>query len=260
MKVKRYAILTGIFLVLLGVVFVGLQIYLWFVSNAETKNLLNTVQESVEVTVTTENSANQNLAVSKLDFVTVDFADLKKRNSDVVSWLKYDTLGINIPIVQTVDNEYYLDRDLDKNKSKLGWVFADVRSNMESLGFNTVLYGHNASNMQMFGSLKTIMNQKMPLTEEQKIIQFSTPYSEMVFEVVSVYVTDYEDWQYVEQVFVDQEDKDAFLSRMVSMNQKKELEGVNLSSMDKYLTFSTCFGPVGTTKRLVIQARLIAEK
>lgn len=265
----------------LAVLYLLIHIGYWYFSTSNSTELMSTIQEEevvgVEVTrplvtnlqstpPTPEDPFADLLVIPEAEtpqefpFVEVDFTDLKERNTDIVAWLKMESVGLDIPLVQTTDNEFYLDKDLDKKKNKLGWVFFDTRSNVEHLGMNTVLYGHNAASTQMFGGLKKILKTDPDRKTKDEIIQVTTPTKEMVFEVVSVYVTDYDDWHYVNHVFVGDEDKKAFLDRMREKNEMEIFDKSDLSIHDKFLTFSTCHGPSGTTKRLVIHSRLVAER
>lgn len=192
-------------------------------------------------------------------FQQVDFKPLQKQNTDIVSWLDVKAVGLSIPITQTGDNEFYLTHDVNKKSNRLGWVFADARSNLEHLGVNTVLYGHNAADRKMFGSLKGLLNTDESTVDANKIVTFTTPTKEYVFNIVSVYVTDYDDWKYVKQVFTDDHQKDLFVQRMQNKNTMPIFK-TDISAQDQFLTFSTCYGPAGTTKRLVVQAKLIAEQ
>jgi hypothetical protein len=130
---------------------------------------------------------------------------------------------------------------------------------MEIMGFNTVFYGHNNSNRQMFGALKEIFNVKESEKTIKEIIQLTTPYSKMVFQVVSVYVTNYEDWKYVDQVFTDEQEKQEFID-MIKERNTMPLFDSDISPLDRILTFSTCYGPAGTEDRLVIHAKMVAEE
>jgi sortase B len=251
---KPYLVIAIVFL--LVAVLLLMSIIYWWVSVNRTSNLIDTIQYQ-EVVGVPEAAVNK---PKPPPFVDVDFTEMKTRNSDTVAWLKVDAVNLSIPIVQTTNNEYYLEHDIDKSNSKLGWVFADVRSNMEHLGTNTVLYGHNAASKQMFGSLNEIFNSDPEKVEQDQIIQLTTPTRQMVYQITSVYVTEYDDWKYVNQIFTGNDSKQEFLDRMREKNELKIFDRNDLSVMDKFLTFSTCYGPAGTTKRLVVHARLMAEK
>ena len=52
--------------------------------------------------------------------------DLMAANSSVIGWLKIEDTNIDYPIVQNKeDNEWFLHRDIDGNKSKTGSIYMD---------------------------------------------------------------------------------------------------------------------------------------
>ncbi|ASA25629.1 class B sortase [Paenibacillus donghaensis] len=192
-------------------------------------------------------------------YLNVDFLKLQSRNEEIVAWIKIPLVHLDIPIVQTTDNSFYLTHDLDRQKNKLGWVFVDTRSNIEHMGLNTTLYGHNAMNQQMFGSLKKLLSLTEGYSEDEELIQFTTEYHEMVFRICSVYVTDSQDWEYVQSSFMNDASKSSFIRMIREKNQVALFAANSLSIQDKFLTLSTCYGPAGTAKRLVVQAKLIMK-
>lgn len=232
----------------------------WFFNGSYTEDLLGGITE--EEVVGVEVQAAEPLAPQEkqFPFIETDFQKLKERNSDTVAWLRVDAADISIPIVQTTDNEYYLSHDIDKKKNNMGWVFADTRNNMEFLGTNTVLYGHNVYNKQMFGNLKKLLDTDPEMKDKNEVIQFNTPTKEMVFEIASVYVTEYTDWKYVTTEFAGEKGRKDFINRMYEKNTVKIFDRANLSVHDRFITFSTCYGPAGTSERLVVHARLVAER
>ncbi|MBR0411577.1 MAG: class B sortase [Eubacterium sp.] len=86
--------------------------------------------------------------------VTVDFEGLRKVNPDVVGWLHIPDTGINYPIVQTKDNDFYLHRTFKKENSYIGAIFLDAVCKSDFGSFNNIIYGHNLKNGEMFGHLK----------------------------------------------------------------------------------------------------------
>ena len=256
------------FSTVIAVVFSLLSIYFfvhivhWYFSGESTIELLSTINEEeiVGVAVPEVNTSASTVKEKKYPFVATDFTELKKRNNETVAWLKVDAVNISMPIVQTVDNDYYLDHDIDKKKNNMGWVFADARSDLNYLGTNAVLYGHNIGNKQMFGSLKNIFKIDPEKKDKLQYIQLTTESTQMVFEISSVYVTTYEDWKYVQHTFPDDDAKRVFVERMKEKNSMPIFNRDDLSLHDSFLTFSTCYGPAGTTERLVIHARLVASQ
>jgi|HigsolmetaGSP11D_1036233.scaffolds.fasta_scaffold01900_3 SrtB family sortase len=251
-----------------GLGYFGFQIFNWYLDNLNTNEILNEVRYSVlepQVASTPikgviKNSEDSFESIPRHkpspNNLSIDFDELKKRNSDIVAWLKFDAVNIDMPIVQTTDNEFYLNHNLDKRRSSTGWVFADVRSNLSHLGFNTVLYGHNLANGQMFGSLKELLKDDKLAVPEFRQLHLITEKQSMLFEIVSVFRTNEKDFKYVKQIFLDDSERQAYLGYIHDMNEVAFLNGSSISLHDKFLTLSTCSGPSGTEKRLVTVAKL----
>lgn len=121
------------------------------------------VDEDVEV-LTADNSEEQiqeKIADGEYDEIpaSIDFAKLSSENPDVIAWIYQPRTGINYPVVQGQDNEYYLDHLINGEKNKYGSVFADCRVECPLLGPETILYGHNMKDGTMFGSLNSYKKQ-----------------------------------------------------------------------------------------------------
>lgn len=85
--------------------------------------------------------------------VYVDFAALEGVNSDIVAWLYGADTGLNYPIVQAEDNDYYLYRLLDGTWNKNGTIFMDYVNRSDFSDQNTLVYGHHMKSGAMFGAL-----------------------------------------------------------------------------------------------------------
>ena len=76
-----------------------------------------------------------------------DFDKLYEINPDIVGWISIDgiyledtdTLAINYPVVQTDDNDYYLERDFYGEKQDYGALFADYRASVSGAALLTSL-------------------------------------------------------------------------------------------------------------------------
>jgi len=84
---------------------------------------------------------------------TVDFALLAKENPEVRGWVRLADTVINLPIVQTTDNDFYLNHRFDETKSKLGTPFIDAGNAGDFSDRHTVIYGHALGSGSMLGSL-----------------------------------------------------------------------------------------------------------
>ncbi len=83
----------------------------------------------------------------------MDFAALEGVNSDIVAWLYGADTGLNYPIVQAEDNDYYLYRLLDGTWNKNGTIFMDYVNRSDFSDQNTLVYGHHMKSGAMFGAL-----------------------------------------------------------------------------------------------------------
>ena len=188
----------------------------------------------------------------KMDMMSVDFNELKKKNSDTVGFIKVNGTNVNYPIVQTNDNSYYLKHAFDKSKNSAGWVFADYRNNMVNFDKNTVIYGHSRSNQTVFGSLKKVLNKSWYGNKDNHIIKLSTPYENTLWQIVSIYTIKPESY-YITTKFSDSQ----FQTFIKTIKDRSEIDfSGTLNENDKILTLSTCEDVAGTT-RLVIHAKLI---
>jgi sortase B len=82
-----------------------------------------------------------------------DLAALASRNGDIRGWLTVFDTAIDYPVVQSVDNQYYLTRTAEGTPSGRGAIFLDFRQRPDFSDFNNVLYGHNLLSGEMFAPL-----------------------------------------------------------------------------------------------------------
>jgi sortase B len=83
---------------------------------------------------------------------TVDFSTLTAKNPEIKAWVVLDDTAIDLPIVQTSDNAYYLTHRFDEKKNKLGTPFIDAGNLGDFSDRHTVVYGHAVKSGAMFGS------------------------------------------------------------------------------------------------------------
>ncbi|MFQ8840004.1 MAG: class B sortase [Clostridium fessum] len=66
---------------------------------------------------------------------------------------------INYPVVQGKDNDYYLHRDLNGQKSTAGTIFLDYADRADFSSLHNVLYGHHMKNGSMFKDISRYKDQ-----------------------------------------------------------------------------------------------------
>lgn len=236
----------------------------WYVQNERTKyfteslNILN--QEDIS-----ENTPNQykdlinNIKTDNPDteeintnYINVNLNYYISKNPDTVAWLQVNGTNVNYPVVQSKDNNYYLEHDFYKRKTNIGWVFGDYRDNFESFNQNTIIYGHNLVNKTMFGSLPNLLNKNWFSNKNKQYIKLSTKNTNSIWQIFSVYkITPTTD--YLQAKFNSTTTYQQFLD---TIKQRSTYNfDIEVTSLDKIITLSTCDN-IGT-KRVAIHAKLI---
>ena len=256
MKIKKGNLLIG-FIQVISIIIIVISlhyIYLWYIDNKKTENILNEIYENTNV-------SSDNISVDndlKIEVENIDFNKLINKNPDTIGWIKVLGTDINYPVVQTNNNDFYLTHSFDKSYNKAGWIFADyINKNLKNneLDKNTIIYGHNRQNNSMFGTLSNVFKEEWLSNKENHYINFSTLNNNMVWEVFSTYIIEKEEY-YIQSNFSSNEEYISFLNTIKNRSTYKY--DVNISKEDKILTLSTCTN-VGEG-RTVLHAKLIYHK
>lgn len=185
-------------------------------------------------------------------FMNVNFNELLTKNPDTVGWIKVEGTKVNYPIVQAEDNDYYLHHAFNKSSNAGGWIFADYRVNFKEFGKNTIIYGHNMNNKTMFGSIPNMLNSNYLNNSDNYYIKISTPSSNSVWKVFSIYTIEPEVY-YLKTNFKT-EPYENFLNTIKGRSIHNF--GTEVTTDDKVLTLSTCDNT--GTKRVAVHAKMIS--
>lgn len=241
-KKKNFFTFTLIQLILVIImIYSGTKIYVWYKDNNKNNELIEELKENV----ITDEEKNE---------TTVDFTSLKENNSDTVAWIKVEGTDIDYPVVQTNNNDYYLNHSFDKSVNGAGWVFADYKNKFDGTDKNIVIYGHNRRDGSMFSSLKNILNVEWYNNDDNKYVTFITDTDFAMYEVFSIYQTENEDY-YIKTSFWENE----FYSFLQTIkNRSIKNFNVDVNENDSILTLSTCAND--NKYRVVLHAKKINEQ
>lgn len=189
---------------------------------------------------------------ANVSFLSVDFNDLIKKNSETVAWLKVNNTNVNYSVVQTTNNKYYLKHDFNKRSNYAGWIYGDYRDDFEYFGTNTIMYGHNMTNRTMFGSLVWCLKESWYKNTDNHYIKLSTPTSNTIWKIFAIY-TIVPEVYYLKTYFENDTEHQEFLNTI----KKRSIYNFNeeVTTESKILTLSTCTDD--GTKRVVIHAKMI---
>ncbi|MDD2505538.1 MAG: class B sortase [Bacilli bacterium] len=179
---------------------------------------------------------------------------LLKINSDTKGWLTVNNTRIDYPVVQAKNNDYYLNRDYNRYKNSMGWIFMDYRNSIDILNQNTIIYGHNITAGIMFGTLRYTVNSSWYKKTSNQIITFNTLNSSMKWQIISIYKIP-NTIDYLTTSFYSKKEYQKFLDLITgrSIHDFKQ----SVTTNDKILTLSTCQNR--GEERLVVHAKLITD-
>ena len=263
----RKWVIAVFFVFFLSILLIGsIGIYFWLNDNNEIDKIQEKVVDDTKVKEKEdndnteqinppENKADDYWDYIKMNLLEVDFNDLLAKNSDTVGWIQVQGTNINYPIVQTTNNDYYLNHAFDKTENKAGWVYMDYRNNAVDFNQNTIIYAHSRYNGTMFGSLKNILNNSWYTNKENHVIRLSTPTENTMWQVFSVYTIAKESY-YITPSFSTTESYQEFLNTIKGRSEVDFSGTVSIG--DKVLTLSTCKDNFGN--RIVMHAKLIKKE
>jgi len=257
LNVKNLCLLIFFLVMLIVFLFSLIKVIMWIKDNNNTNDIIKKVANTYEINeksydnevIINENEKDIYFDYMKLKFIDVDINKLKTFNPDTIGFIKVMGTNINYPFVQTLDNDYYLNRSYDKTYNNAGWIFLDYRNN-EFNDKNTIIYGHGRINGTMFGSLKDTLKSSWQNNKDNYIIKISTEKENSIWQIFSVYkIATTSD--YLQTTFSDNE-FESFIN-LIKGRSSYNFE-TNVTNEDKVLTLSTCYND---NDKMVVHAKLI---
>lgn len=205
------------------------------------KNLKNTALSTPDTPETPVIHYDDDTADTLPDILP-EYQTLYSLNKRLIGWVKIDDTYIDYPVLQTVNNDYYLNHNFDQEEDKNGSIFLDKDCSIYPRSTNLILYGHHMRSGRMFGQLNKYSSEKF--YKEHKYIQFDTIYEKGTYEVMYVFRSKiYEESEIVFKYyqFTDAVSETEFESNMKQMADMSLYDtGVNAEYGDELLTLSTC--------------------
>ena len=213
--------------VILGsvLVFSSIQISMKLIDYKRSEKLYTEIQEIVA-------TEEKGTAVTPLS----TYEKLKKINPEYQFWIEVENTNISYPVVQAMDNSFYLKKDFNKNDSSAGTIFMDALNNFE-IDNNTVLYGHNMKNKTMFNNIMLFKKSDFFKQNNKIKIKHTGDGKEYTYEVFSAYHSD-NTFDYNTVRFGESYSFMNFIEDIKKKSIfKKDME---ILETDKIITLSTC--------------------
>ena len=170
------------------------------------------------------------------------YETLYNKNRKLIGWLKIEGCDIDYPVMQTSNNEYYLDHNYNQDYDKNGSLFLDKDCDAAFPNDNMIIYGHHMKSGKMFGNLNYYS--KESFWEDNKEFTFDTIYETGTYAVMYVFrskIYSEEEIVFKYYQFIDATSENEFNSNMEEMaNMSLYDTGVTASYGDRLITLSTC--------------------
>ena len=184
------------------------------------------------------------IKVDELDTPPIleDYVPVFTLNKSTIGWIKIEGTGVDYPVMQTSNNDYYLNHNFDQEEDNNGSIYLDKDCSIWPRSQNLLIYGHNMKSGKMFGSLKKYKDKAF--YEEHKTIQFDSIYEKGTYAIMFVFnekIHDETEVAFKYYQFINSNSKDEFNSYMNEMREMSLYEtDVEASFGDQLITLSTC--------------------
>ncbi len=172
------------------------------------------------------------------------------KNNDIIAILNIEDI-INIPIVKTIDNKYYLKYGINKTKIPGGAPFMDYRTNIGDKQIN--IYGHNSTKYDLpFKKLENYLDNSY--TKNNDIIELKTKDKTYKYIITYIYLDKKSDED--EHYKYKYTDNTSWLKHINTMKQKSIYNNdIELNEYDNILILQTCLFGDNRNKLLLIVAK-----
>ena len=233
------------------------RLYNWYLENKENNQIIDNILAEVDlpednnIIVEFENNTmTPNATITKSE--KLDFTSLSSQNSDTVAWIKINNTEANFPVVQTTNNNYYINHNFKKQYNSAGWIFADYRNKFDGTDKNIIIYGHNRRDGSMFSSLNNILSENWYTNQDNHIVKLYTPSETQKYQIFSIYKIHQSKFDNSIE-FADDEQYQNYINTCINNSIFNFNEDV--TTADKILTVYTCAN--NNQYRIILQAKLI---
>lgn len=183
-----------------------------------------------------------------------DHQALLNINPEGVGYIYIPSIGVQLPVVQGPDNEYYLTHTFNRVYNGSGAIFEDFRCLGGLKSNNVIIYGHNMKNGSMFAGLHRYLTPSFYSTPGNDIFYIYTENKVMEYRIFSVYISEPISDTY-NCNFASLPDLRAYAANMNRLSAYST--GVDITNTTQIVTLSTCTGD--GEQRVIVQGTYIGE-
>ena len=236
---RKLIIIAASLVALISVGYLIFYYTMYAKNDAEYNDLADLIDDT---TTTKEYSVNIVHEDKTVPPVLKKYEKLYQKNKKLVGWIKIEGTNIDYPVMQTVNNEYYLDHNYNQEYDKNGSIFMDKDCDAAHPNDNMIIYGHHMKSGKMFGNLNYYT--KEDYYKEHPTILFDTIYEEGTYQIMYVFrsrIYSEEEIVFKYYKFIDATSENEFDSNMEEMAKLSLYDtGITAKYGDKLITLSTC--------------------
>ena len=102
----------------------------------------------------------------------------------MAAWITISGADISYPVVQGMDDEYYLKHNFKKEEDLFGCIFLEHNNKKNFMGSHSILYGHNIEGNMMFANLNRY--EQPEFLEKCPEIEIKTPERKFLYKIFSI--------------------------------------------------------------------------
>mgnify|MGYP004467953209 FL=1 len=183
------------------------------------------------------NTIEVNYEINKIDYEEeLNKVRNKYNNNDIVGILSNSDDTLNEIVMQSTDNDYYLEHTVYHESNWRGQTFLDYRNDINNSD-KLIIYGHNSNYYNLpFKVLENYYNKSY--YDENKYLYLQTNLNKYKYEIFSVYV-EVSDWDYYNKMKFNT--KDEYYNHILKLKNKSMYDtDVLVNEDDKILIIQTC--------------------
>ena len=192
-------------------------------------------------TSSTKQAAKYEPSQEEKDYLKNRFAQLTAVNPETIGYVYVPGTELDEPVVQTTDNETYLNKTFDGgNEPLMGTVFMDTDNKKDFSDRLTWLFGHargsKVADHRMFNDVN--FYDKQDYFDQHPYVVIETPDRKYYYEAMCLVIVP-EDTAFYRTSFTDDKDFTTQLKKVYEDGQTKN-PNIKIKASDKYLVLSTC--------------------
>ena len=192
-------------------------------------------------TSSTKQAAKYEPSQEEKDYLKNRFAQLTAVNPETIGYVYAPGTELDEPVVQTTDNETYLNKTFDGgNEPLMGTVFMDTDNKKDFSDRLTWLFGHargsKVADHRMFNDVN--FYDKQDYFDQHPYVVIETPDRKYYYEAMCLVIVP-EDTALYRTCLTDEKDFTTQLKKVYEDGQTKN-PNIKIKASDKYLVLSTC--------------------